>query len=89
MQDVLLSRIAYEASHPVRRALADVVAATAQHSVPEGQWPTLLDFLHQCCQADSAEHKEVALLLFAALFETVGTWCRQTCVCVSMWEVER
>lgn len=74
MQQVLLDRTAHEPIHSVRRGLADVVAATAQHSVPAGQWPNLLDFLHQCSQADSAEHKEVALLLFGRLFETVGGW---------------
>jgi len=72
MQQVLLDRIAHEAAHPVRRALADVVASTARHSVPSGQWPGLLEFLHTCSRADSAEHREVALLLFAALYEAVG-----------------
>jgi hypothetical protein len=33
-----------------------------------------MDFLHQCSRADSAEHREVGLLLFAALFETIGEW---------------
>jgi hypothetical protein len=71
-QQVLLERIVHELVHSVRRALADVVAATARVTVPEGQWPGLMDFLHQCSRADSAEHREVGLLLFAALFETIG-----------------
>uniref|UniRef100_A0A383W429 Importin N-terminal domain-containing protein n=1 Tax=Tetradesmus obliquus TaxID=3088 RepID=A0A383W429_TETOB len=71
-QQVLLERIAHEPVHSVRRALADVVAATARLTVPEGQWPGLMDFLHQCSRADSADHREVGLLLFAALFETIG-----------------
>lgn len=74
-QQVLLERIAHEPLHSVRRALADAVATAASQSVPQGQWPALLGFLHQCSSADSAEHREVALLLFAALFETVGE-CR-------------
>jgi hypothetical protein len=73
-QQVLLERIAHEPVHSVRRALADVVAATARVTVPEGQWPGLMDFLHQCSRADSADHREVGLLLFAALFETIGKW---------------
>lgn len=72
LQQVLLVRTAHETAHAVRRALANCIAAAAEQSVPSGQWPSLLGFLHQCSQADSAEHKEVALLLFAALFETVG-----------------
>jgi hypothetical protein len=75
MQQVFLDRTAHETSHSVRRALADVVAAAAQHSIAAGQWPGLLEFLQQCSQADSAEHREVALLLFAALCETVGGCC--------------
>jgi hypothetical protein len=72
MQQVLLDRTAHESAHAVRRALANCIAAAAKHSVPSGQWPGLLEFLHHCSQAGSAEHKEVALLLYAALFETVG-----------------
>ena len=41
-------------------------------TVPQQQWPGLLEFLHQACMADSPEHREVGLLLFAALFETIG-----------------
>jgi hypothetical protein len=77
MQQVLLDRTAHEPIHSVRRGLADVIAATARQSVPAGQWPDLLTFLHQCSQADSAEHNEVALLLFGRLFETVGR-CAQS-----------
>lgn len=71
-QQVLLERIANEQEHSVRRAMADVVASVAHLTVPQGQWPGLLEFLHQCSRADSAEHREVGLLLFAALFETIG-----------------
>eukprot|EP00878_Enallax_costatus_P030791 GHUV01033582.1.p1 GENE.GHUV01033582.1~~GHUV01033582.1.p1 ORF type:complete len:279 (+),score=76.17 GHUV01033582.1:252-1088(+) len=71
-QQVLLERIANEQEHSVRRAMADVVASVAHLTLPQGQWPGLLEFLHQCSRADSAEHREVGLLLFAALFETIG-----------------
>lgn len=71
-QQVLLERIANEQEHSVCRAMADVVASVAHLTAPQGQWPGLLEFLHQCSRADNAEHREVGLLLFAALFETIG-----------------
>lgn len=71
-QALLLERIVHEQQHAVRRALASVVASIAHLTVPQQQWPGLLEFLHQACMADSPEHREVGLLLFAALFETIG-----------------
>lgn len=71
-QHVLLERIVSEPVHSVRRALTDVAASIAHLTVPQQQWPGLLEFLHQCSRADSVEHREVGLLLFAALFETIG-----------------
>lgn len=69
---MLLERIVAEPVHSVRRALADVAASIAHLTVPQQQWQGLLEFLHQCSRADSVEHREVGLLLFAALFETIG-----------------
>ena len=56
----------------MRRAVADVVSVVAKHTVPLGEWPGLLDFLSQCSAAPEAAHREVALVLFAALTETIG-----------------
>ncbi|KAF8069426.1 IPO4 [Scenedesmus sp. PABB004] len=71
-QELLLQRVACEPVHGVRRSLAGVVAAVASQAVPAGHWPGLLGFLQQAAAAESAEHREVGLLLFAALFETIG-----------------
>lgn len=84
LQQVLLERTAHEPTHAVRRALANCIAAVAEPSMASGrQWPGLMAFLQHCSQAGNAEHKEVALLLFAALFEShvVGESGRQLCGC--------
>jgi hypothetical protein len=81
VQQVLLEGLGREPVHSVRRALADCVAATAQQAMPAGQWPSLLGFLHQCSKADVPELREVALLLFAALYEAGGAQASCVCVC--------
>ena len=52
--------------------MAGVVSVVAKHTVPLGEWPGLLDFLSHCSAAPEAAHREVALVLFAALTETIG-----------------
>ena len=69
---LLLQRAAAEPLHAVRRALADVVAAVARVAVPAQQWPELLQFLQQCATSGAAEHRELAMLLFASLMESLG-----------------
>lgn len=71
-QRLLLASIVAEPEAPVRRAVADVVSVVAKHTVPLGEWPGLLEFLGQCSAAPQAGHREVALILFAALTETIG-----------------
>jgi hypothetical protein len=68
----LLQVIVSESVHVVRTSVADVVGVVAKHTVPAGQWPELLGFLHQCSQSANAEHREVGLTLFASLSETIG-----------------
>jgi hypothetical protein len=68
----LLQVIVSETVHVVRTSVADVVGVVAKHTVPAGQWPELLGFLHQCSQSGNAEHREVGLTLFASLSETIG-----------------
>jgi len=75
VQAALLQQLGSEPVHAVRRAAADVGAAVAKLTLPGGAWPELMDFLAQCSQSSQAEHREVALLLFASLTETVGA-CR-------------
>ncbi|GFY88530.1 ARM repeat superfamily protein [Actinidia rufa] len=57
---------------PVRRASANVVSIIAKYAVPAGEWPDLLPFLFQCSQSPQEDHREVALILFSSLTETIG-----------------
>ncbi|KAI3445636.1 hypothetical protein Pfo_002301 [Paulownia fortunei] len=68
----LVESITVEHSPPVRRASANVVSIIAKYAVPAGEWPDLLPFLFQCSQSAQEEHREVALILFSSLTETIG-----------------
>ncbi|KAL2254339.1 UNVERIFIED_CONTAM: hypothetical protein Sindi_0228600 [Sesamum indicum] len=68
----LIESITVEHSPPVRRASANVVSIIAKYAVPAGEWPDLLPFLFQCSQSAQEEHREVALILFSSLTETIG-----------------
>ncbi|KAL8171431.1 hypothetical protein V2J09_023235 [Rumex salicifolius] len=68
----LIESITLEHSPPVRRASANVVSIIAKYAVPAGEWPDLLPFLFQCSQNAQEDHREVALILFSSLTETIG-----------------
>ncbi|KAK3011325.1 hypothetical protein RJ639_011712 [Escallonia herrerae] len=68
----LIDSITMEHSPPVRRASANVVSIIAKYAVPSGEWPELFPFLFQCSQSAQEDHREVALILFSSLTETVG-----------------
>ncbi|KAI9169349.1 hypothetical protein LWI28_011035 [Acer negundo] len=68
----LIESITMEHSPPVRRASANVVSIIAKYAVPAGEWPDLLPFLFQCSQSAQEEHREVGLILFSSLTETIG-----------------
>ncbi|KAJ4964923.1 hypothetical protein NE237_016772 [Protea cynaroides] len=68
----LIESITIEHSPPVRRASANVVSIIAKYAVPAGEWPDLLPFLFQCSQSAQEDHREVALILFSSLTETIG-----------------
>ncbi|XP_052205712.1 uncharacterized protein LOC127810332 [Diospyros lotus] len=68
----LIESITMEHSPPVRRASANVVSIIAKYAVPAGEWPDLLPFLFQCSQSPQEDHREVALILFSSLTETIG-----------------
>ncbi|KAL1289715.1 hypothetical protein HN51_058110 [Arachis hypogaea] len=68
----LIDSITMEHSPPVRKASANVVSIVAKYAVPSGEWPDLLPFLFQCSQSAQEDHREVALILFSSLTETVG-----------------
>ncbi|XP_044490164.1 importin-4 [Mangifera indica] len=69
----LIESITIEHSPPVRRASANVVSIIAKYAVPAGEWPELLPFLFQCSQSAQEDHREVALILFSSLTETIGS----------------
>ncbi|XP_057430395.1 uncharacterized protein LOC130723389 [Lotus japonicus] len=68
----LIDSITMEHSPPVRKASANVVSIVAKYAVPSGDWPDLLPFLFQCSQSPQEDHREVALILFSSLTETIG-----------------
>ncbi|GAB2283581.1 hypothetical protein Dimus_018088 [Dionaea muscipula] len=68
----LLDSITLEHSPPVRRASANVVSVIAKYAVPAREWPDLLPFLFHCSQSPQEDHREVALILFSSLTETIG-----------------
>ncbi|KAJ7946616.1 ARM repeat superfamily protein [Quillaja saponaria] len=68
----LIESITMEHSPPVRKASANVVSVVAKYAVQAGEWPDLLPFLFQCSQSAQEDHREVALILFSSLTETVG-----------------
>ncbi|KAG4148850.1 hypothetical protein ERO13_D05G309200v2 [Gossypium hirsutum] len=72
----LIESITMEHSPPVRRASANVVSIVAKYAVPAGEWPDLLPFLFQCSQSPQEDHREVALILFSSLTETIGSTFR-------------
>lgn len=72
VKSTLLESISVENSPLVRKASADVVSVIAKHAVPAGEWPELLPFLFQCSQSIHEDHREVALILFSSLTETIG-----------------
>ncbi|XP_031497827.1 uncharacterized protein LOC116262518 [Nymphaea colorata] len=72
VKSTLISSITTEHSSPVRRASANVVSVIAKYAVPAGEWPELLPFLFQCSQSNQEDHREVALILFSSLTETIG-----------------
>uniref|UniRef100_A0A453IG63 Importin N-terminal domain-containing protein n=1 Tax=Aegilops tauschii subsp. strangulata TaxID=200361 RepID=A0A453IG63_AEGTS len=73
LKQALIDSITLDNSHLVRRASANVVSIIAKYAVPAGEWQELLPFLFQCSQSPQEEHREVALILFSSLTETIGT----------------
>ncbi|ERN00947.1 importin-4 isoform X1 [Amborella trichopoda] len=76
VKSALMESITVEHSPPVRRASANVVSVVAKYAVPAGEWPELLPFLFQCSQSPQEDHREVALILFSSLTETIGEMFR-------------
>lgn len=73
LKQALIDSITLDNSHLVRRASANVMSIIAKYAVPAGEWPELLPFLFQCSQSPQEEHREVVLILFSSLTETIGS----------------
>ncbi|KAK1594076.1 hypothetical protein QYE76_027184 [Lolium multiflorum] len=73
LKQALIDSITLDNSHLVRKASANVVSIIAKYAIPAGEWQELLPFLFQCSQSPQEEHREVALILFSSLTETIGT----------------
>lgn len=67
----MLERLVAEPAQHVRRALAEAIAVIARLVLKKGQWGGLLEFLGQCARSADAGQREVALVLFGALAESV------------------
>ncbi|KAK9069597.1 hypothetical protein SSX86_011501 [Deinandra increscens subsp. villosa] len=68
----LIESIMTEYSPSVRRASANVVSTIAKYAVPGGEWPDLLLFIFRCSQSAQEDLREMGLLLFTSLTETIG-----------------
>jgi len=71
-KNLLLTRLLLEPVRCVQLAIAGVVAAVAKHTVPNGEWNQLLEFLLKCFQDQQVKYRELAMLLFRVLSESVG-----------------
>ena len=74
VKSTLLECLQNEPVFRVRKAICCVVAAIAKHLLPTNQWPQLLQFLIGASQAPSTEHREMSMLLFQAITETVAEY---------------
>lgn len=72
----LLERLVAEPGRPVRLGVAALISSVAQRLVPDGKWPDLLSFLLNLSRAPKIEHREIAMLLFRALAENIGSTLR-------------
>ena len=77
LKDMLLHMLAAEPEHLVRRSVADLISAIAKIAVPHGQWDDLLQYLFQCSQSENPSHREVALIVFTSLTDSIGNLLRQ------------
>ena len=74
---ILLHMLIAEPEHLVRRSVADLISTIAKIAVPHGQWNELLQFLFECSQSENPGHREVALVVFMSLTDSIGNLLRQ------------
>eukprot|EP00903_Cladosiphon_okamuranus_P009337 g8905.t1 len=73
VKSVLLQGVGTDPSRLVRHTIAALIAKLAKilFATPQG-WQELLDFVGQCAQQQSEEHRELAFTILFELTETVG-----------------
>lgn len=69
---MLLKRLTEEPVRAVQTAVAGVVAAVAKITVPAGEWNTLLEFLLALFRDSNVRLRELAMLLFRVLSDSIG-----------------
>ncbi|KAL3153296.1 hypothetical protein ABBQ38_011641 [Trebouxia sp. C0009 RCD-2024] len=72
IQTALQQRLVQEPVEPVRRAVAELIASIARLTVPNREWPGLLEWLHQLSSAASEHHRQAALHIFSSLTQVIG-----------------
>lgn len=73
----LLQKMIHEEQRAVQNGIAGVVSAIAKCTVPQGKWNDLLTFLLQCSKECNPRFRELGLLLFRVLVETIGSSMKQ------------
>ncbi|EKX50352.1 hypothetical protein GUITHDRAFT_104162 [Guillardia theta CCMP2712] len=76
VRSMLEHMLAHEPEHLVRRSIAELVSSIAKLAVPAGQWTGLLQFLLEASESDKSEHREVALMVFSSLTDSIGSQLR-------------
>ena len=75
---LLLESLANETERLVRFNTAYVVQQLSKHQLQQGGpgWPELLNFLEHASTSANPQHRELAMMLFTVLAESVGTHLR-------------
>ena len=54
----------------VRHSAARVIAAIAAIEVPQGTWPSLVNYINQVCTSDQVAHREVGSYILFTVLDT-------------------
>ena len=68
---MLLNQFTVKPERAVRLAIASLITSLSRVTISANEWPELLNFLLSMSQADSPEHREIAMMLFRFLTETI------------------
>lgn len=71
LEQRLLEIITVEPEKIISHAIARCISAMAEFELPEKRWPTLIDFLFECCKSPNSSHREVGVFVIYSLFEVI------------------